>query len=159
MTGEVNGEKEYKFIFANPLTDKIDVTGVIKEISPIDYPKLTLSSDESGLSAIKCDKDNEELEYVFHNNNLIRINEKIKISKILEDYENKLQEYTIYSNEIINLNGTSKMTESEDTTYVTSLIDLYIYDIKQSKNYNYYSLNTQPKVINFEMKAKGYDCK
>ena len=76
-----------------------------------------------------------------------------------ENYNNKYSEVVSVNNSIISLGGISQIINQIDTFILINDIDLNVYNFSQNTNYNYYSLNTKPKVVNFEMEAKGYDCK
>ena len=160
LTGEVNGSENYTFNFLNKLEDIIEVTGEIKEIKQSDYTKYNLSNDEFGNGKITCKKEFENIDYNFKNNNLTNIRETYNYKKSeSEDITSKYQQYLNISNNITLLGGQSQTLETQNGFIQLNIIDLNTYDFTKNTNNNYYSLNTQPKVINFEMEAKGYDCK
>lgn len=160
LTGEVNGRKKYTFSFLNALSSIIEVEGTIKEISSSDYTNFNLSKNESGIGQIFCTKDSETYTYIFNNNNLVNIREHFKYTKNKEeDYDIIFDEYMNIYHNITLLGGFSQLIQTTEGFVLLNNIDLNTYDFSQNKNYNYYSLNTMPKIVNFEMEAKGYDCK
>ena len=160
LTGEVTGSKAYNFNFINKLSTNIEVKGYIDEIKASDYTSFNLISNELGIASLTCKKGSETLIYKFNNNNLKSIEESYIYTKNeSEDFNIMYQKYNNISNNIIILGGASQLLQTQEGFILQNNIDLNIFNINQNTNYNYYSLNTQPKIINFEMKAKGYDCK
>ena len=121
-----------------------------------EYPEFTLSSDETGTASLICKKDNDTYEYMFNNNLLV----KIKETYIYNDENNYFNEFEKFSNLSTQINSSGSISTIEETydgfTFKTD-IDLNKY--QEKINNNYYSLNTKSNKINFEMKAKGYDCR
>lgn len=156
----VTNSIEQTFNFKELLNDTVGVKGIIKEIKENDYPSFIVSSDESGLGSLTCEKDNYKIEYILNNNNLIRIKETLNYidEGNREEYYEKYQGYTLIMDKININGGTASLTENYSGFIFTSDIDLSTYN-NIYKNDNYYSLNTKTNIINFEMNAKGYDCK
>lgn len=157
LTGVVNKELTNTFKFQTSLIDTIEVKGYVKTISNKEYPKLTLSTDETGNSSLICIKDNNTYEYMFNNNLLNKIKQNYTFKDEGEDYYTEFETYTNLSNKINTNGGISTIIETYSGFTFTTEIDLNIY--QEKINNNYYSLNTKSNKINFEMKAKGYDCK
>lgn len=158
LTGELNKELTNVFKFKTSLTDTVEVKGYIKTISDKDYPNFSLPSDETGTSSLICTKDSDTYEYMFNNNLLATIKQTYIYSyDDNSDYYKKYQEYSLIMNEININSGISSIEENYEGFIFKTEIDLNNY--KEKINYNYYSLNTKSNKINFEMKAKGYDCK
>ena len=156
LSGEVNKELTSSFKFSNVLNDTIEVKGYIKPISDKEYPDFTLSSDETGTASLICKKDYDSYEYMFSNNSLV----KVKQTYIYNDdnnYFNIFEKFTNLSNKININGGISSIEETYDGFIFKTDIDLILY--QEKINYNYYSLNTKSNKINFEMKAKGFDCR
>ena len=149
---------EVNYKFKETLENTLEVKGIIKLIRENEYPKFIVSSDESGLGSLVCEKDNYKIEYILNNNNLIRIKETLNYLDNTENYLTTFEEYSKKSTKLNASNATSIITENYSGFIFTSDIDLNIYTGTE-KNYNYYSLNTKTNKIYFEMNAKGYDCK
>lgn len=160
LTGTVTSNTKFTFEFAKTLQDIIEVKGKIKKVNENDYPSFTVLSDESGLGSLICSKDKYKIEYILTNNQLTRLKETYTyLDKGNQtEYLNEFDKYTKISNEINSSNALSTITETYSGFTFTTDIDLNTYIVK-TKNYNYYSLNTKTNKIQYEMTAKGYDCK
>ena len=160
LTGTVTSNTKFTFEFAKTLQDIIEVKGKIKKVNENDYPSFTVLSDESGLGSLICSKDKYKIEYILTNNQLTRLKETYTyLDKGNQtEYLNEFYKYTKISNEINSSNALSTITETYSGFTFTTDIDLNTYIVK-TKNYNYYSLNTKTNKIQYEMTAKGYDCK
>ena len=160
LTGTVTSNNKFTFEFAKTLQDIIEVKGKIKKVNENDYPSFTVLSDESGLGSLICSKDKYKIEYILTNNQLTRLKETYTyLDKGNQtEYLNEFDKYTKISNEINSSNALSTITETYSGFTFTTDIDLNTY-IAKTKNYNYYSLNTKTNKIQYEMTAKGYDCK
>lgn len=160
LTGTVTTNSKLTFEFKNALQDTVEIKGEIKIIKDNDYPSFTVSSDESGLGSLTCSKDNYKIEYILNNNQLIKIRETYNYidNGNQTEYLSEFDKYTKLVTEINNSNATSTIVENYNGFIFTTDIDLNTY-ISQNINYNYYSLNTKTNKINYEMTAKGYDCK
>ena len=75
----------------------------------------------------------------------------------LDEYYSEYQKYNNQVALINSKNGVATIEENIDGFTFTNDLDLSTYTGALEKNY--YSLNTKSNKINFEMKAKGYDCK
>lgn len=157
LTGIVNQTSEFTFDFIKPLETTVELEGKVEKIT--EFPEFTLSSDESGLASLTCQKDNYKIEYILNNNQLIKIKETFNYldNGNETEYLNLFEKYTKQTAEINNSNSTATITENYNGFIFTSDIDLNTYNSKNI-NYNYYSLNTKTNKINYEMIAKGYDC-
>ena len=152
----ISGDNSFKFI--NELDNTIEIKGYVKIFKESEYPKFSLSSDETGTASLYCNNDNFRYEYIFNNNLLVSVKETYNYNNDnLDEYYIEYQNYSNKVNLINQNNGVSSIIETFDGFTFSSEIDLNIYSGTLAKNY--YSLNTKSNKINFEMKAKGYDCK
>ncbi len=160
LVGTVATSSKITFKFKETLQDIIEVKGKIKKVNDNDYPSYIVSSDESGLGSLICSKDNYKIEYILSNNKLTRIKETYTYldNGNQTEYLSEFNKYTKLSTEINNSNALSTLIETYSGFTFTTDIDLNTY-ISKTKNYNYYSLNTKTNKIQYEMTAKGYDCK
>lgn len=152
----ITNDSSINYSFKNKLNSLVDVVGNIKLYSDNDYPKYNLSSDESGLASLFCDKDNYSYEYIFDNSKLIQIKENYTYKDngnnnlYLEEFDN----YTKKVNLIVSNNGTSVIEENSGGFVFKSDINL--------KDYNgevLYKYNTSVNKVYFDNVAKGFDCK
>lgn len=155
----VTDTKEQTFKFKETLNDTVGVNGIIKIIRESDYPEFLVSSDESGLASLTCVKDNYKIEFVLNNNNLIRIKEVFEyVDSNRDEYLKTFQEYSNIVTKINNSGTIASIEENYRGFIFKTDIDLSTFDNVVTNN-NYYKLNTKTNKINFEMNAKGYDCK
>lgn len=134
----------------------------IVSMSDDDYPEITLSTDESGIGSITCSLNNQNIEYIFKNGYLIRINDKLKVN--LTDYTD--QEYLNikgkYDDKVKNFAGLAKLEEVNDGFIFSANIDLEVpdYTIPDSiADNNYYKMDTEAKIVHYAQTGKGFDCK
>lgn len=160
LTGAVTKKSQFTFEFNENLQDIVEVKGEVKIVKDSEYPSFIVSSDESGLGSLICSKDNYKIEYILNNNQLIKVRETYNYidNGNQTEYLSEFEKYTKLVTEINNSNATSTIVENYSGFIFTTDIDLSTYN-SQKINYNYYSLNTKTNKINYEMTAKGYDCK
>lgn len=155
----IENKNELNFIFTTPLKDTLNISGNIKKYNDNDYPKFTLSSDETGLSSLICTKSLNNYEYIFDNNLLVRI----KLNYTYNDtgnnsiYLSEFEKYTALQKQITLNGNTSNITENQ--TGFTFTADVNLNNQTNLVFDNYYKFNTKSNKVNFDMIAKGYDCK
>lgn len=156
---KITNDNNIIFTFNNELTSLVNIEGIIKEYKENDYPDYKLSSDESGLASMFCTKENDEYEFIFDNNKLTTIKENYNYidngnnTTYLKEYD----KYNKISNELNDSGIESTITEDINGFKFASNVNLKEYDKKI--NNNYYTYNTSVNKVNFDMKAKGFDCK
>lgn len=155
----IENKNELNFTFTPPLKDTLNISGNIKKYNDNDYPKFTLSSDETGLSSLICTKSLNNYEYIFDNNLLVRI----KLNYTYNDtgnnsiYLSEFEKYTALQKQITLNGNTSNITENQ--TGFTFTADVNLNNQTNLVFDNYYKFNTKSNKVNFDMIAKGYDCK
>ncbi|MDE6292467.1 MAG: hypothetical protein K2L98_02165 [Bacilli bacterium] len=127
-----------------------------------DYPSVTISSDESGIGSLTCTLKNSTVEYVFKNNYLISIRDTVTYE--VANYSN--QEYLNYKRKYDEkaqaLGDIASVTEVENGFTFNANINLEDPSFKMPstvKDYNYYAMDTEAKVVSYSQIGKGYDCK
>lgn len=163
LTGTYDYQEKKVEFTSNHLTFNKEVSyfGKIVHMEENDYPKVELTSDESGVSSFTCKKDNRSIEYVFKNNYLIRIKDNDK--QLLKDYEDTkyLAALDTYRKKATNLGEIASVEEVSDGFLFVADIDLEApgFIIPESvKDPNYYVLDTDVKVVHYAMIGKGFDC-
>ena len=119
------------------------------------YPTITLDNN-----TLICTKNYETITYDFLENKLHTIND------IINYPYNTDQSYThnllTYQNQVSynnNLSGiTATLTEASTGFIVNTILDLINVDMTKLSNNNYYAYETEPKIIKFEMEARGFSC-
>ena len=165
LVGNIKGNSIINYTFKKELDSLLQVIGNVKKYNDTDYPKFTLSSDESGLASLFCEYNNDNYEYIFDNNKLIRIKEEYNYQDSNEDYLDVFETYTnitkdinkSITNEDEQTNISASIEENVDGFLFKSDIDLNVY--KDKINSNYYSYNINSNIVKYDMEAKGYDCK
>lgn len=156
---KIENKNELDFTFTTPLKDTLNISGNIKKYNDNDYPKFILSSDETGLSSLICTKALNNYEYIFDNNLLVRI----KLNYTYNDtsnnsiYLSEFEKYTTLQKQITTNGNTSSITENQ--TGFTFTADVNLNNQTNLVFDNYYKFNTKSNKVNFDMIAKGYDCK
>jgi len=160
IVGKVSNEDTFTLVFNKKIDSIVEVYGIVKEIKKEDFPNVTLHSDESGLATITCTNSNNKIEYTFQSSKLINIKDTFTyVDKNDGEYYTTFEEYNKKSIELNNIGAISNIAEYSTNFVMITDIDLNTYQYSNNKDNNYYSLNTDAKVINFEMEAKGFDCK
>lgn len=154
---KLTNDTTINYTFNNKLESLVNIEGIIKEYKESDYPNYIISSDESGLASLYCTKEDDTYEYIFDNNKLIKIKQTYIYNDDNNEYIKEFEKYTKLSNTINSNNGISTIIENETNFIFNTDIDLKNYNTKI--NNNYYSYNEKVNKINFDMKAKGFDCK
>lgn len=135
--------------------------GKIVEMKDSDYPSYTIPSDESGLGSMVCEMDGRELEYTFKNNYLISIKDNVKVElKSQKDNQTYLNLKKTYEDKATSLGTNGYVEEVADGFVFTSILDLEKYKVPSNVvDYEYFDLDTEAKIINYNLMGKGYDCK
>lgn len=125
-----------------------------------DYPNITLEKTETGEQLLVCENDGETLTYHFKENKLETINEVVNYSNQNTSYSVKLEEWKNKVNLYNNTNGVlSTFMEAGNSFVVNTIVDLKMANINTLSNAYYYLLDTEPKVVKFEMESRGFRCK
>lgn len=125
-----------------------------------DYPNVELTTGENQDQMMVCKKDYTTLTYHFNE-------EKLQSITDVMDYPNNgsttFQEDLLYwQNQVATYNSITGVTSSFGSNangfIVNTVIDLQKASLNKMENENYYALDTMPKVVHFEMLARGYQC-
>lgn len=126
-----------------------------------DYPEIVLTEDENKQPNLKCNRIGNTINYTFDKqNNLIRIKDTINYPN--DNSDSYKQTLSLYQSQVANYNTkkgvSSSLVEISTGFTVTTDISISTANIKELANDNYYSNDTNPKVIKFEMESRGYSC-
>ena len=164
LTGSLDIDtKEYELTSSKlSFNSEYTYTAKIVHMKAEDYPNVTISSDESGIGSLTCTLNNSTIEYVFKNNYLIKINDTM--SYRVADYTS--QEYLNYKRQYdakAKALGLIASVEENDSGFIFKAnINLEDTNFKMPstvKDYNYYAMDTEAKVVSYAQVGKGYDCK
>lgn len=146
----------YGLSFNTNLTYK----GMVVEMKDNDYPSVNLTTDESGIGSFTCKMDNRVIEYTFKNNYLIGINDTVTVK--LADQENSedyLNLKRVYDEKANTLGNVATNEEDFEGFSFNAVMDLEQFTVPTTiKDYNYYSLDTEAKIIHYAQTGKGFDC-
>lgn len=160
----VSNTETFTLNVSNALKSGTATLIIIRSISKDEYTQVTVSNNK-----LTCTLGSTTLNYTFKTDEnkkylLTNIEEKITVNSSSSNYEDKLSEYTTRNNTLDKITGVS--TDILPTTNgfsYTESIDLGIIDNtnmnKYFKGQEYYALNTEAKVIAFELTASNYNCK
>jgi hypothetical protein len=126
-----------------------------------DYPNITLTTNDSDEEVLTCTKDSEIITYKFKKENLINITDILNYNKTGSDlvYQNDVSLWQSKVATYNNISGiSSTFVESANGFVVNTVLDVLNVKISSVDNDYYYSSDTQAKVVNFEMEARGFSC-
>lgn len=129
------------------------------EITQEEIPAYVVSTDDSGNGVMRCLKGYETVTYSFNNN---------QVNTILDNYTIPLTDaninvyqstYQVLASTYNNISGiTSNVSTDETNLYFITNINLRTIIENTFNNEIYYPLNTDAKIIKFELEAQGFTC-
>lgn len=162
LVGEYdNTEKEVSLTsYGLSFNSDMNYKGMVVEMKNADYPDVQMSTDESGVGSITCKMGNRSIEYIFKNNYLIGIkdNVTVKVSDqaTSDDYLNLKR---IYDEKALNLGNVATNEEGVAGFVFSANMDLEKYKVPSTiKDYEYYALDTEAKIVRYAETGKGFDC-
>lgn len=132
---------------------------VLVKKSTSDYPPVNLANNEEGTATLTCTKDHEKAIYKFTDSKLVEMSHEYRYENTNEDYLEVSEEAKKESTSINNKSGvTSTYFEYEGGFNITSIVNLS----EASRGYIFHAdtfkLDTEPKVVKFEMEAQNFKC-
>lgn len=125
-----------------------------------DYNDVNLTTNEDGSAALVCTSNHEKVTYKFLNNNLREVTSEVSYMVTDSDYLEKFEENKNLSNTYNGKTGvTSTLFEFSEGYNITTNVNLNEASRLYIFNADSFKLNTEPKVIKFEMEAQGFSCK
>lgn len=129
------------------------------EIPEEDYPAHVLDADEFGNATLICTKDYETVSYHFVNNQLLTIQDVFSVLATDPNYNTLYSSYQALAATYNTIGGIdSAVTVENNTLYFRTNINLRTVSNGSFNNDIYYPLNTDAKIMNFELEANGYTC-
>ena len=124
-----------------------------------DYPTVTLVEDAVGNANLVCSNSHEEVTYHFKNNKLQGLTSTVEYLTTDPDYDNIYSNYqTLVNNYNMTPGITSTIFNNTSGFNVTSIVDLKEASRTYIFNADTFKLDTDPKVVSFEMEASGFNC-
>ncbi len=131
---------------------------VQKEVS--DYPPVTLQQAENGSAAMVCYSNHEKVTYKFTEDKLKEVTSEASYMKTDPDYSKYLQDNKVLSNTYNSKTGiVSTIFEYSEGCNITTNVNLSEADRLYVFNADSFQLDTEPKIVKFEMEAQGFTCK
>ncbi len=125
-----------------------------------DYPNIELTKNEASEEVLTCKKDFETLTYTFKEQKLQEITDSVNQTNMADPgYQENFHKWQENVNNYSKINGINASIFSNESGFMVNIIiDLKNINESSLNNPYYYSYNTLAKVIDFEMKARGFQC-
>lgn len=124
-----------------------------------DYPAITLTEDTEGNANLVCKNNHETITYNFKNSKLQGLTSAVQYLTTDLDYENIYNNYQSLVNNYNTTKGiTSTIFNNTSGFNITTIVDLEEASRTYIFNADTFKLDTDPKVVSFEMEAQGFDC-
>lgn len=131
----------------------------IKEILEEDYTYIIIEPNEDGVALLTCENDTEKFTYSFIDDKLTDINHVSTLMKDDEDYDNKYAIFYGYISKYSSVAGaTPRIRSYEDYIVFTFHIDYNYFGLTLEEDY-YFAKNSSPRIVNFKMESKLFNCK
>jgi len=140
-------------------TNSLGLIGLVKK-TVNDYNEVNLTTNEDGSAALVCTYNHEKVTYKFLNNALREVTSEVSYMTTDDYYLEKFEENKNLSNTYNNKTGvTSTLFEFSEGYNITTNVNLNEASRLYIFNADSFKLNTEPKVVKFEMEAQGFSCK
>ena len=130
------------------------------ERTTTDYPAMDVLKNDENKYLLTCINGNSKFVYEFNNNLLISIKETFSYTN--EDLETYASFLTSYKEKASRYNKLTSMTASIAEQGVSFSFDasssMNDASVRSLNNPYYFAVNTEAKVINYEMEAMNYNC-
>ncbi len=132
----------------------------LSKLDTKEYPVVSLNANSDGEATLVCENKHETVTYKFINNELKELASDIKYSSLEEGYADIYYNYRTLLNQYNVTNGVSA-TFFESTDGFNGVINVNLANASRMYiiNADTFSLNTEPKIVKFEMESQGFDCK
>ena len=124
-----------------------------------DYPEVTLTTDNAGNSSMVCSNEHERVTYEFTNNALTGLTSIVEYLSTDANYTEVYSNYQTLANTYNTSPGiTSTFFSGTSSFNITTIVNLEEASRTNIFNADSFTLDTEPKVVSFEMEALGFDC-
>lgn len=151
----------YRSITKNISSDAATTVGYIVLIKKtiVEYPEVNLNISGDGSSSLVCTINHEKVTYKFKESKLKELISEVTYKIEDVNYETILEEHKILVNNYNSKTGAvSTMFEYEGGYNITTSVNLSEASRLYVFNADSFSLDTEPKVVKFEMEAQGFKC-
>ncbi len=148
FTGNISTESATTIGFVSIVKKNID-----------EYPLYELKNSEEGNGVLVCTNNHEKVTYKFQDLKLKEVTSEASYLKTDSDYDKLYETNKIKSTSYNNKLGiVSTLFEHETGYNITSSIDLKEASRMYLFNADSFKLDTEPKVVKFEMETQGFKC-
>ena len=152
------GSLEYTKLISNISATTVGYLVLVQKTVD-DYPEVLLTADGEGKANLVCSNTHERVTYTFENNALKQITSITEYLVTDIDYETIYNNYQTLSNTYNSTNGiTSSFFTNANGFNITTIVNLEEASRIYIFNADSFKLDTEPKVVSFEMEAQGFSC-
>ena len=124
-----------------------------------DYPEVVLTANNEGSASLVCTNDHERVTYTFENNALKQVTSIVEYLATETNYETVYSSYQTLSNSYNRTTGITSTFFTNTTGFnITTIVNLDEANRSYIFNADSFKLDTEPKVVSFEMEAQGFNC-
>lgn len=153
-------EKNSKILLNYDLTNSNAKTVSLLKISTSEYPAYNVVANETGSYLLNCTKENEVITYYFNGNKVYAIDDTFEVPESNLDYNTLYTTYSTLAATYNNIGGvTSNIGVVDNVLTFKTVISLSLFKEGTIDNKIIYALDTDAKIIKFELEASGYTCK
>lgn len=132
---------------------------VLVKKSITDYPLVTLTNNEEGVGSLVCTRAQEQVTYKFQEDLLKEVSSLVTLSNTDANYDTIYQDYKTKSGSYSGQVGVNSTWIDHATGFsVTTNVNLNEASRMYIFNADTFKLDTEPKVVKFEMEAQGFIC-
>ena len=141
------------------LTDINVNTIAVLEIPQDEYPSHVVATDGNGNATLTCTKGNETVNYHLSNNQVTTIEDVYSVPSTDANYSTLYSSYQALAATYNAIGGIdSAVTVENNILYFRTNINLSTVSAGSFNSVIYYPINTDAKIMNFELEANGYTC-
>lgn len=124
-----------------------------------EYPLVELNKNEDGSSSLVCSNAHDKVTYKFSEDKLKEVTSEASYLSTEVNYQELYEINKVKANNYNNKLGiTSTFFENESGYNITTSVNLSEIDRIYIFNADSFKLDTEPKVVKFEMEAQGFKC-
>ncbi len=124
-----------------------------------DYPLVELTNNEGGIGSMVCSNAHEKVTYKFNEEKLKEVTHEASYLNTETNYQPLYEANKLKANNYNSKLGiASTFFEHENGYNITTIVNLNEIDRTYIFNADSFKIDTEPKVVKFEMEAQGFKC-
>ena len=124
-----------------------------------DYPLVELTNNEGGIGSMVCSNAHEKVTYKFNEEKLKEVTHEASYLNTEANYQTLYEANKLKANNYNSKLGiASTFFEHENGYNITTIVNLNEIDRTYIFNADSFKIDTEPKVVKFEMEAQGFKC-